>query len=167
MRRVTLLVVVLLVSAGCLGTGADTVQSPTPTVVDTPTPVDDTETEPGKTSSPSSEATTVTETDEPVGTAGLTHDTGVQNLGSRSVTVTLSVVQNVTGESLLNTTVTLGTYESRRYDVQFPDTGNYTLRASLDGTTRTTSWTLDRRDPSYAVVVLVDDGTVSFSGRAS
>lgn len=77
----------------------------------------------------------MTGTDEPVGTAGLSHDTGVQNLENRSVTVTLSVVQNATGESLLNTTVTLDMYESREYDIQFPDTGNYTLRATFNGTT--------------------------------
>lgn len=167
MRRVTLLVVVLLVSAGCLGTGTDTVQSPTPTVVDTSVPVDDTETEPEEISSTPSEAVTVTETDEPVGTAGLAHDTGVQNLENRSVTVMLSVVQNATGESLLNTTVTVDGYESRRYDIQFPDSGNYTLQAKFNRTTRTMSWTLDRRDPSYAIMVLVNDGTVSFSGIAS
>lgn len=154
-------------SAGCLGAGTSTVQSPTPTVADTPTPVDNTGTEPGESGSSSPEATTVTGTDEPVGTAGLSYDTGVRNLENRSVTVILSVVQNATGESLLNTTVTLDTYESREYDIQFPDTGNYTLQATFNGTTRTMSWTLNQRDPSYAIMVLVNDGTVSFSGRTS
>jgi len=82
-------------------------------------------------------------------------------------TVTLRIVRNATNQSVFDTTVTVAADNNRKFDVPFPAPGNYTIRATLDGTTHTMVWDVQRVEPSYAVLVSVRDGTVSFVAETS
>lgn len=165
-----ILVVALLLSAGCLGYGPSADQSATETteVTETPTSVETAETtrtdEGGSTEVT---PTTTTETDEPIGTSGAPYDLVLKNYGNRTITVNISVVQNTTNESVFDTTVTLGADGDRDFDVPFPETGNYTIRVTLDGTTHSTVWEVEVLPPSYEIIISVDDGEVSFIGSTA
>lgn len=162
----SVLIVTLLLSAGCLGGGSATGDSPTGTT-DATEAAPTVETEVKRTAGTQTSTPTVVDTDEPVGTAGSPDEVVVKNYENRSVAVRAVVVRNATNTSILDMTMTLGVDGERNLDTNFPEPGNYTIRATVDGTTHTTTWEVEVVPLQYQIVVAVEDGEVRFTGSTA
>lgn len=158
-----LVVAALLLTAGCAQFGTTPGPStgvPTATPTETPRPATGT---PTPTASEPSETTR-----EPVGTGSVPHDLTVLNAREEAVTLDVTVVRNATGDRIFVREVALGQSESRHYEVQFPVTGNYTVRTTVGGATYEYAWEVERVPLSYVLQVTArPDGEVTYGRTAA
>lgn len=125
----------------------------------------------GCTGSPSSSTTTRLDspsaTDRPVGTSDLPYDLRIRNYGNSTRTVTVTVTYDGTGEQVFSKSATLGPGERIDRELTFLDPGNYTVEATVNGTTYEYVWQLEVTPPSHELIVTTDGGDVYFTRSAA
>lgn len=136
-RGAGVLVAALLITAGCIGGPSST--------------------------SPAPDSPTVTDTKSPVGTGGFPWDLRMRNYGNSTADMNVTVTYNKTGEEIFSRDTTLEPEENVDESLTFPEPGNYTVRATVSGTTREYTWYIEHTPPSWELIVTADDGEVYFT----
>lgn len=103
------------------------------------------------------------ETTSPVGTGDLLHDLTVRNFRDDEVTLDVTVTANRSGGVLFQRTLALAPNASEDFDLQFPDTGKYTILTRENGTSYEYVWHVERTPPSFEVIVTASSrGNVTY-----
>lgn len=106
-------------------------------------------------------------TERPVGTGDLPYDLRIRNYENATRTVTVTVTFDGTGERIFSESARLGPGERIDRDLPFHDPGNYTVEATVDGTTYEYVWHLEVTPPSHELIVTADRGEVYFTRSAA
>lgn len=106
-------------------------------------------------------------TERPVGTGDLPYDLRVRNYENATRTVTVTVTFDGTGEQVFSESATLDSGERIDRELSFRDPGNYTVEATVNGTTYEYVWHLEVTPPSHELIVTADGGAVYFTRSAA